>query len=61
MGIELRDIIYKVGGGMKTDKPFKAVQMGGPPEVASRHRYWILRGYDSINATGAIMGSGEWW
>ncbi|MDP2173425.1 MAG: NADH-quinone oxidoreductase subunit F, partial [Candidatus Cloacimonadaceae bacterium] len=30
MGISIRDIIYKVGGGMKTEKPFKAVQLGGP-------------------------------
>lgn len=42
MGIPLRDIIYKVGGGMKTDKPFKAVQMGGPPEAASPPNCLIL-------------------
>ena len=30
MGKTLRDVIFDIGGGMKTDKKFKAVQMGGP-------------------------------
>ena len=30
MGITLRDIIYKVGGGIPGGKKFKAVQTGGP-------------------------------
>ncbi len=59
MGMSLRDVIYKVGGGMKTERPFKAVQMGGPsggciPESLLD----TLVDYDSINKTGAIMGSG---
>ncbi|HNW99891.1 MAG TPA: NADH-quinone oxidoreductase subunit NuoF [Candidatus Cloacimonadota bacterium] len=59
MGMSLRDVIYKVGGGMKTEKPFKAVQMGGPsggciPESLID----TVVDYDSINKTGAIMGSG---
>jgi len=59
MGIELRDIIYKVGGGMKTDKPFKAVQMGGPSGgCIPASLLDTIVDYDSINATGAIMGSG---
>jgi len=59
MGIPLRDIIYKVGGGMKTDKPFKAVQMGGPSGgCIPASMLDTIVDYDSINATGAIMGSG---
>ena len=59
MGITLRDIIFKIGGGMKTDSPFKAVQMGGPsggciPEALLDTKV----DYESINQTGAIMGSG---
>jgi len=59
MGINIRDIIYKVGGGMKSHLPFKAVQLGGPsggciPESLLD----TLVDYESINATGAIMGSG---
>ncbi|MDO4744711.1 MAG: SLBB domain-containing protein, partial [Clostridia bacterium] len=30
MGAKVRDVIYGVGGGIKNDKEFKAVQMGGP-------------------------------
>ena len=30
MGIKLRDVIFGIGGGIKNDKEFKAVQMGGP-------------------------------
>lgn len=59
MGISLRDIIYKVGGGMKSEKPFKAVQMGGPSGgCIPASLLDTTVDYDSINATGAIMGSG---
>ncbi|MDY0152094.1 MAG: NADH-quinone oxidoreductase subunit NuoF [Candidatus Cloacimonas sp.] len=59
MGIPIRDIIYKVGGGMKTDKPFKAVQMGGPSGgCIPAELIDTIVDYDSITATGAIMGSG---
>ena len=59
MGITLRDIIYNVGGGMKTEKPFKAVQMGGPSGgCIPASLLDTIVDYDSINATGAIMGSG---
>ena len=59
MGIPLRDIIYKVGGGMKTEKPFKAVQMGGPSGgCIPAELLDTVVDYDSINATGAIVGSG---
>jgi len=59
MGITIKDIIYKLGGGISGDKKFKAVQLGGPsggciPEHLSHTRV----DYDSVNATGAIMGSG---
>ena len=29
MGLTLRDVIFGIGGGIKKDKKFKAVQMGG--------------------------------
>jgi NADH-quinone oxidoreductase subunit F len=59
MGMTIRDIIFKLGGGIKNDKRFKAVQMGGPsggciPEYLAD----TTIDYDSVNATGAIMGSG---
>jgi len=59
MGIPIKDIIYKVGGGMKTEKPFKAVQMGGPSGgCIPTEKLDTIVDYDSITATGAIMGSG---
>ena len=59
MGITIRDIIYGLGGGIQKDRKFKAVQMGGPsggciPEYMAD----TIVDYDSVNATGAIMGSG---
>lgn len=59
MGITIRDIIFKLGGGIKNDKKFKAVQLGGPsggciPEYMAD----TIVDYDSVTATGAIMGSG---
>lgn len=59
MGITIKDIIFKLGGGIIDNKKFKAVQLGGPsggciPEYLSH----TIVDYDSVNATGAIMGSG---
>jgi NADH-quinone oxidoreductase subunit F len=59
MGISLREIIFDIGGGILGDRKFKAVQMGGPsggcvPEKLAD----VLVDYDSLTATGAIMGSG---
>ncbi|MCF7794242.1 MAG: 4Fe-4S binding protein [Candidatus Cloacimonetes bacterium] len=59
MGMPLKDVIYKVGGGMKTDKPFKGVQLGGPSGgCLPAELLDTIVDYDSINKTGAIMGSG---
>jgi NADH-quinone oxidoreductase subunit F len=59
MGMTIKEVIFKLGGGIKNDKKFKAVQLGGPsggciPEYLSD----TIVDYDSVNATGAIMGSG---
>ena len=59
MGITIKDVIFKLGGGIKNGKRFKAVQLGGPsggciPDYLSD----TIVDYDSVTATGAIMGSG---
>ncbi len=60
MGMSIQDLIYGPGGGMKQKKiGFKAVQLGGPsggclPESLIDTPI----DYESINETGAIMGSG---
>ena len=59
MGITIRDVIYKLGGGIQDDKRFKAVQLGGPSGgCIPEHLIDTQIDYDSVNATGAIMGSG---
>jgi NADH-quinone oxidoreductase subunit F len=59
MGMSIRDVIFKLGGGIQGDKRFKAVQMGGPSGgCIPEHLADIPIDYDSVNSTGAIMGSG---
>lgn len=59
MGMPLRDVIFEVGGGIPGDKPFKAVQLGGPSGgCLPESELDTPVDYESINATGAIMGSG---
>ncbi len=59
MGLTLKDVIYDIGGGIKNDKAFKAVQMGGPSGgcVPAELQDTVID-YPSITKTGAIMGSG---
>ena len=59
MGITIREIVEEIGGGSSTEKPIKAVQMGGPAGgCIPASMFDTPIDYDSINATGAIMGSG---
>ena len=59
MGMTLRDVIYGIGGGIKKDKDFKAVQMGGPSGgCIPKSLLDTPVDYESITRTGAIMGSG---
>jgi NADH-quinone oxidoreductase subunit F len=59
MGITIREIIFGLGGGIQDDKRFKAVQLGGPSGgCIPEHLLDTPVDYDSVNATGAIMGSG---
>ncbi|MEW6399075.1 MAG: NADH-ubiquinone oxidoreductase-F iron-sulfur binding region domain-containing protein [Bacillota bacterium] len=59
MGMSLGELIFDVGGGISGGKKFKGVQIGGPsggclpPELLN-----TPIDYDSLTATGAIMGSG---
>ncbi|HDJ33259.1 MAG TPA: NADH-quinone oxidoreductase subunit NuoF [Bacteroidetes bacterium] len=59
MGITINDIIYKLGGGIQEGKKFKAVQLGGPSGgCIPAYLGDTPVDYESVNATGAIMGSG---
>jgi NADH-quinone oxidoreductase subunit F len=59
MGISIREIVFEVCGGIKNDHKFKAVQMGGPSGgcIPAELQDTVID-YESINKTGAIMGSG---
>ncbi|MGB9887517.1 MAG: NADH-ubiquinone oxidoreductase-F iron-sulfur binding region domain-containing protein [Moorellales bacterium] len=59
LGTTLRELIFEVGGGIRDNKEFKAVQIGGPsggclPESALD----LPIDFDSLQAAGAMMGSG---
>ena len=59
MGKTLRDVIYGIGGGVRDNKEFKAVQMGGPSGgCIPANLLDTVIDYRALGATGAIMGSG---
>ncbi|MDO4485317.1 MAG: NADH-quinone oxidoreductase subunit NuoF [Bacillota bacterium] len=59
MGLTLREVIYGIGGGIKNDRKFKAVQMGGPSGgCIPAELIDTPVTYEDINKTGAIVGSG---
>ena len=58
-GITLHEIIYDVGGGIKEDKNFKAVQTGGPMGGCLPESYLDLpMDYEALAEAGSILGSG---
>jgi len=57
LGIKLREVIFDIGGG--TQKPFKAVQSGGPSGGCLSEEFLDLPiDYEHLAEAGAIMGSG---
>ncbi len=59
MGITLKEVIFEMGGGIKNNRAFKAVQLGGPSGgCIPEHLLDTPVDYKSLTATGAIMGSG---
>ena len=59
MGTTLREVIYEIGGGIKNDGNFKAVQIGGPSGgcLITPHLDVPLD-FDSLKKMGAMIGSG---
>jgi len=59
MGTTIRDIIYKIAGGIANGKKFKAVQMGGPSGgCVTEANLDIEVDYENLVNVGAMMGSG---
>jgi NADH-quinone oxidoreductase subunit F len=59
MGMTLRQIIYDIGGGIRGDKAFKAVQTGGPSGgcIPADHLDEPVD-FDRLTELGSMMGSG---
>jgi NADH:ubiquinone oxidoreductase subunit F (NADH-binding) len=57
LGTTLREIIFDIGGGVQ--KPFKAIQTGGPSGGCLSEEFLDLPvDYESLGSAGSIMGSG---
>ncbi|MDD4889765.1 MAG: NADH-ubiquinone oxidoreductase-F iron-sulfur binding region domain-containing protein [Phycisphaerae bacterium] len=59
MGTTLRQIIYDIGGGIKSGRKFKAVQTGGPSGgcIPEAHLDTPVD-FDALTQLGSMMGSG---
>lgn len=59
MGTTLREIIYDIGGGIQNDRPFKAVQTGGPSGgCLPESKLDLPVDFDTLTEAGSMMGSG---
>jgi NADH:ubiquinone oxidoreductase subunit F (NADH-binding)/(2Fe-2S) ferredoxin len=59
MGTTLREVVFDIGGGILKDRPFKAVQTGGPAGGCIPDSLLDLPlTYEGLTQAGAIMGSG---
>jgi NADH-quinone oxidoreductase subunit F len=59
MGKTLREIVFDIGGGIRNNGKFKAVQIGGPSGgcLTAEHLDLPLD-FDSLRQVGAMIGSG---
>jgi NADH:ubiquinone oxidoreductase subunit F (NADH-binding)/(2Fe-2S) ferredoxin/Pyruvate/2-oxoacid:ferredoxin oxidoreductase delta subunit len=59
MGVSIKDLVMRVGGGVPENREFKAIQIGGPSGGCIPKEQWDLPiDFDSLREAGAIMGSG---
>ncbi|MBP1926176.1 NADH-quinone oxidoreductase subunit F [Sedimentibacter acidaminivorans] len=59
MGTKLNTLVFEIGGGIIKDRPFKAVQTGGPSGgCIPKEHLDISLDFDSLNNIGSMMGSG---
>ena len=59
MGITIGEIVEEIGGGIRDDRKFKAVQIGGPSGGCIPASLRDLRiDYEQLTEYGAMMGSG---
>ena len=59
MGTTLREIIFDIGGGMRGDGQFKAVQIGGPSGAClTSNELDLPLDFDTLKKVKAMIGSG---
>lgn len=59
MGTTIREILYSIAGGIKDNKKFKSVQIGGPSGGCITEKNLDIQiDYESLISVGAMMGSG---
>lgn len=59
MGTTVREIIFNIAGGIRNDKKFKSVQIGGPSGgCITEENLDIQIDYQNLISVGAMMGSG---
>ncbi|ACL68942.1 NADH-quinone oxidoreductase subunit NuoF [Halothermothrix orenii] len=59
MGMTLRELVYDIGGGIKNNNKFKAVQIGGPSGGCLTEEHLDMpMDFDSLQEVGAMIGSG---
>ncbi|WP_461255398.1 NADH-ubiquinone oxidoreductase-F iron-sulfur binding region domain-containing protein, partial [Treponema sp. R80B11-R83G3] len=59
IGMTIKEVVMDIGGGTKSGKAFKAVQMGGPSGgCIPASKMDTIIDYAPLAETGAIMGSG---
>ena len=59
MGLNLKDVLYEVAGGVPGDRNLKLVQTGGPlGGVLNSENIDLVLDYETFRNAGAILGSG---
>ena len=58
-GVTLRELLYDFGGGSRSARPIKAVQVGGPLGAYVPESQWdVPLDYEAYAAIGAVVGHG---
>ena len=58
-GLSLRELLFDFGGGSRSGKPIKAVQVGGPLGAYVPESQWdVPLDYETYAAMGAVVGHG---
>jgi NADH:ubiquinone oxidoreductase subunit F (NADH-binding)/NADH:ubiquinone oxidoreductase subunit E len=59
LGTSLRRILVELGGGMKSGRPIKAIQLGGPlGGIIPGSMLDVPLGFEELDAVGALLGHG---